>query len=99
MLSDHIENQLPVEEPSGFWDNITKLWEDLWAGITENFDDFLKEQQEKLLDWFQTWWQEQQKKFVDFIEKQLINLINECCGSIVLVPLSLAIFMLSRFRR
>jgi hypothetical protein len=94
-----------------WWEKIQKSWNDFWTGIgdrvinwwedqqkklAEGWDACWAEQQKKLADWFDAWWQEQERKIAEWWEQQLVEWLNQLCGSASLVPITLTAVWITR---
>jgi phosphodiester glycosidase len=77
------------------WEEFRKSWSDRW----EKFSNWWKDFQKDPTKWFDDWLKKQQEKLFKQWEQQLVEWLNQLCGSAALIPVTLAIVWMTRRRK
>ena len=102
VFSSKVENPPQPDEngdPFNIWDKLKRSWAELLTGFTQKVDAWWQELQLKLKDQLDDWWQEQQGKIEQWAEQQLTDWMNQCPGSVALVPVTLGIVLITHNKK
>jgi hypothetical protein len=77
------------------WEDTRNSWSERWEKFSKDWEEFQKDPTK----WFDDWLKREQEKLINGWIQQLVESLNQLCGSAALLPMTLAAVWIARHRK